>query len=142
MTLQQQPLVWRAVVRGVIIVYIVAFVAGLVLAALGITPQSEPGSYPLIALLMGAIAVAVALRMTDSTRPASLVALGAGIWLLSVTSVLVGAQSLTDWLQSSMSIATTMLLGRLLLGVTVDDSPAQSPYATIVRSMTQTRRNV
>ena len=91
---------------------------------------------------MGAIAVAVALRMTDSTRPASLVALGAGIWLLSVTSVLVGAQSLTDWLQSSMSIATTMLLGRLLLGVTVDDSPAQSPYATIVRSMTQTRRNV
>ena len=142
MTLQPQPLPWRSIVRGVVIVYIVAFVAGLVLAALGISSQSEPGSYPLIALPMGAIAVAVALRMTDSTRPASLVALGAGIWLLSVTSVLVGAQSITDWLQSSMSIATTMLLGRLLLGVTVDDSPAQSPYATIVRSMTQTRRNV
>ncbi|MGB4068863.1 MAG: hypothetical protein WBK08_12600 [Nitrospira sp.] len=141
MTLQQQPLVWRAVVRGVVIVYIVAFVAGLVLAALGITPQSEPGSYPLIALLMGAIAVAVALRVTDTTRPACLVAMGVGIWLLSVTSVLVGAQSLTGWLQSSMSIVTTMLLGRLLLGVTLDE-PVQSSYAPIVRGMTQTRRNV
>ena len=142
MTLGLQPLPWRSIVRGVVIVYIVAFVAGLVLAALEITPQSEPGSYPLIALLVGAIAVAVALRVTDTARPASLVALGVGIWLLSVTSVLVGVQSLAGWLQSSMSIVTTMLLGRLLLGVTVDDSPAQSPYATIVRSMTQTRRNV
>jgi len=142
MTLQQQPLAWRAVVRGVIIVYGMTFMAGLVLAALEITPQSEPGLYPLIALLVGAIAVAVALRMTDTTRPAGLVAMGIGIWLLSVTSVLVGAQSLAGWGGSSLSIAAMMLLGRLLLGVTMDDSPAQSPYATIVRIMTQTRRNV
>lgn len=142
MTLGLQPLPWRSSVRGVVIVYIVAFMAGLVLAALGITPQSKPGFYPLIALLVGAIAVAVALRMTDTMRPAGLVAMGIGIWLLSVTSVLVGAQSLAGWFGSSLSIAAMMLLGRLLLGVTVDDSPAQSPYATIVRSMTQTRRNV
>ena len=141
MTLGLQPLPWRSIVRGVVIVYIVAFVAGLVLAALEITPQSEPGSYPLIALLVGAIAVAVALRVTDTTRPTCLVAMGVGIWLLSVTSVLVGAQSLTGWLQSSISMATTMLLGRLLLGVTLGE-PVQSPYAPIVRRMTQTRRDV
>jgi hypothetical protein len=141
MTLGHQPLPWRSIVRGVVIVYIVAFLAGLLLAATGITPQTSPGLYPVIALLVGAIGVAVALRVTDTTRPACLVAMGVGIWLLSVTSVLVGAQSLTGWLQSSMSIVTTMLLGRLLLGVTLDE-PVQSSYAPIVRRMTQTRRNV
>ena len=142
MTLRHQPLPWRAIVRGVFVVYGMSFLAGLVLAALGFTPQSEPGLYPLIALLVGAIAAAVALHVTATTRLSSLIAMGVGIWLLSVTSVLVGAQSLVGWFGSSLSIAATMLLGRLLLGVTVDDSPAQSPYATLVRSMTQTRRNV
>lgn len=142
MTLQHHPLPWRAIGRGVLVVYGISFLAGLLLAAIGFTPQSEPGLYPLLALLVGAIAVAVALRVTDTSRPASLVAIGIGIWLLSLTSVLVGAQSLAGWFGSSLSIAATMLLGRLLLGVTMDDSPAQSPYATLVRSMPQTRRKV
>ena len=141
MTPELQPLPWRSIVRGVVIVYIVAFVAGLVLATVGITPQTDPGLYPLISLLVGVIGVAVALHVADTTRPACLVAMGVGIWLLSVTSVLVGAQSLADWLQSSISIAATMLLGRLLLSITLGE-PIQSPYAPIVRSMTQTRRNV
>lgn len=116
------------------------FLAGIMLAALGITPKIDPGLYPLLALLVGAISVAVALRRTDITRPAGLIAMGVGIWLLSGTAVLLGVQSFAGWLQSSLSIATTMFLGRLLLG-TLNEPPVQSSYAPIVRSMTQTRRN-
>ena len=142
MTDPHQPLPLRAIIRGVIIVYGMTLMAGLVLAVLGITPQSEPTLYPFIALLAGAIAVAVALHVIATTRPACLVAMGLGIWLLSLTSVLVGAQSLTGWFGSTISIAMTMLLGRLLLGTTLDNSPVESSYATVVRRMTQTRRNV
>ena len=137
---QHEPLPWRAIVRGVTIVSGLTFLAGLLLAALGITPKIDPGLYPLLALLVGGISVAVALRMTDTTRPACLIAMGIGIWLLSGTAVLVGVQSLAGWFQSSLSIAATMLLGRLLLG-TLNELPVQSSYAPIVRSMTQTRRN-
>lgn len=142
MTQRHQPLPWRAIVHAVAIVYGITFVAGLVFAAMGITPQIDPALYPLLALLVGTIGVAVALRVMDSTRPACLVALGVGIWLLSVTSVLVGAQSLMGWFESSVSIATTVLLGRLLLRVSLDEAPVPSPYATLVRSMSQTRRHV
>ena len=116
------------------------FLAGMLLAALGITPKIDPGMYPLLALLVGGISVAVTLRITDTTRPACLIAMGVGIWFLSGAAVLVGVQSLAGWFQSSISIAATMLLGRLLLG-TLNELPVQSSYAPIVRSMTQTRRN-
>jgi hypothetical protein len=115
------------------------FLAGMLLAALGITPKIDPGLYPLLALLVGGISVSVALHMTDTTRPACLAAMGVGIWLFSGITVLVGVQSLAGWFQSSLSIAATMLLGRLLLG-TLNELPVQSSYAPIVRSMTQTRR--
>jgi hypothetical protein len=115
------------------------FLAGMLLAVLGITPKIDPGLYPFLALLVGGISVAVALRMTGTTQPACLVAMGVGIWLLSGAAVLLGAQSLAGWLQSSISIAMTMLLGRLLLG-TLHETPVPSSYAPIVRSMT--RRNV
>lgn len=128
--------------RGVILVYGITFMAGLALAAAGITPQMDPALYPLLALLVGAIGVAVAIHVTGTTRPACLVAMGVGIWLLSVTGVLVGAQSLGRWFESSISIATMMILGRLLLGVSLDETPIQSPYGTLLRSMKQTRRNV
>lgn len=140
MTRQYEPLPWWAIIRGVLIVSGLTFLAGILLAALGITPKIDPGAYPLLALLVGGLSVAVALRRTDTTRPACLVAMGVGIWLLSGAAVLLGVQSLAGWLQSSLSIAATMLLGRLLLG-TLDELPVQSSYAPIVRSMTQTRRN-
>ena len=140
MTSQHESLPWWAIIRGVMIVSGLTFVAGILLAALGITPKIDPGLYPLLALLVGAISVAVALRRTDITRPAGLIAMGVGIWLLSGTAVLLGVQSFVGWLQSSLSIATTMFLGRLLLG-TLNEPPVQSSYAPIVRSMTQTRRN-
>ncbi len=140
MTHQHEPLPWRAIVRGVMLVSGMTFLAGMLLAALGITPKIDPGMYPLLALLVGGISVAVALRMTDTTRPVCLVAMGVGIWLFSGIAVLVGVQSLAGWFQSSLSIAATMPLGRLLLG-TLNELPVQSSYAPIVRSMTQTRRN-
>jgi hypothetical protein len=141
MTLQREPLPWRAIVRGVMIASGMTFLAGVLLAALGITPKIDPGLYPLLALLVGAISVAVALRRTDITRPACLAAMGVGIWLLSGTAVLLDVQSLAGWFQSSISIAATILLGRLLRS-TLNETPVQSSYAPIVRSMTQTRRNV
>ena len=141
MTPQHEPLPWRAIVRGVTIVSGMTFLGGMLLAALGITPKIDPGLYPLLALLVGGISVAVALHMTDTTRPVCLIAMGVGIWLFSGTAVLVGVQSLAGWFQSGLSIAATVLLGRLLLG-TLHEAPVQSSYAPIVRSMTQTRRHV
>ena len=110
--------------RGVAIVYGITFLSGLVLALSGITPQTDHITYPLLALLMGAVGVAIALRIAGTTRVSYLVALGVGVWLLSVTSVLIGAQSVTGWLESSLFITTTVILGRLLLGRSLEALPA------------------
>jgi hypothetical protein len=133
---------WRAIVRGVAIVYGTSFVSGLVLAFAGITPQTDYVAYPLLALLTGSVGVAVALRVADTTRPSYLVAIGVGVWLLSSTGVLLGVQSLTGWVTSSAFISATVILGRLLVGISLDkvQTPAKS-YSTLVQRVTQTRRN-
>jgi hypothetical protein len=107
---------WRMVLKGVAIVYGVSFVAGLVLAFDNITPQSNPNVYPLLALVAEAVGVALALRVAHTTRLSYLIAIGIGLWLVSGTSVFVGAQSVTSWLDRSVFVATTVILGRLLLG--------------------------
>ena len=128
--------------RGVAIVYGITFVSGLVFAFTGITPQTEHIAYPLLALLTGAVGVAIALRAADTTRLSYLVAIGVGVWLLSSTSVWLGAQSVTGWVTSSAFIAAMVILGRLLLGISLEkvQTPAKS-YSTLVRRATQTRRN-
>jgi len=107
---------WRMVLKGMAIVYGVSFVAGLVLAFDNITPQSNPNVYPLLALVAEAVGVALALRVAHTTRLSYLLAIGTALWLVSGTSVFVGAQSVTSWLDSSVFVATTVILGRLLLG--------------------------
>ena len=136
------PTSWRAIVRGVAIVYGITFVSGLVFAFTGITPQIDHIAYPLLALLTGAVGVAIALRAADTTRLSYLVAIGVGVWLLSSTSVWLGAQSVIGWVTSSAFIAAMVILGRLLLGIRLDkvQTPAKS-YSTLVRRATQTRRN-
>ncbi|MGH7182030.1 MAG: hypothetical protein ACREJN_08645 [Nitrospiraceae bacterium] len=109
--------------QGVVIVYGVTFVSGLLLAFNGITPQTNHVAFPLLALLTGGVGVAIALRVAETTRLSYLVALGLGVWLLSSTSVLLGAQSVTAWLDSSLFIATTVILGRLLLGKDLESLP-------------------
>ena len=104
------------VLKGVAIVYGVSFVAGLVLAFDDITPQSNPNVYPLLALVTGAVGVALALRVAHTTRVSYLLAIGIGFWLVSGTSVIVGAQTVITWLDSSIFVATIVSLGRLLLG--------------------------
>lgn len=128
--------------RGVAIVYGITFVSGLVFAFTGITPQTDHIAYPLLALLTGAVGVAIALRAADTTRLSYLVAIGVGVWLLSSTSVWLGAQSVTGWVTSSAFIAAMVILGRLLLGISLDkvQTPAKS-YSTLVQRVTRTRRN-
>ena len=109
--------------RGVAIVYGVTFMCGLLLAFNGITPQTNHVAYPLFALLTSAVGVAIALRVAETTRLSYLVALGFGVWLLSLTSVLLGAQTVTAWLGSSLFTATTVILGRLLLGRDLESLP-------------------
>jgi hypothetical protein len=142
MTDRNPPISWRAIVRAVVTAYGTTFLSGLVLAFAGITPQMHHVAYPLLALLTSAVGVALALRVADTTRLSYLVAIGVGIWLLSSTSVLLGAQSLTDWVHSSAFIAATVILGRLLLGTSLDrvQTPAKS-YSTLIQRTTQTRRN-
>jgi uncharacterized membrane protein YfcA len=109
--------------QGVAIVYGVSFVSGLLLAFNGITPETNYVVYPLLALLTSAVGVAIALRVAETTRLSYLVALGLGVWLLSSTSVLLQAQTVTAWLNSSLFIVTTVILGRLLLGRDLESLP-------------------
>src|SRR5262249_3063549 len=104
------------VLKGVALVYGVSFVASLVLAYENITPQSNPYAYPLLALVAGTVGVALALRVAHTTQVSYLLTIGIGLWLISGTSVLVGTQSVTSWLESSVFVAATVILGRLLLG--------------------------
>jgi hypothetical protein len=118
--------------RGVAIVYGTTFLSGLAFAFTGITPQTDHVAYPLLALLTGAAGVAIALRVADTTRLSYLVAIGVGVWLLSSTSVWLGAQSVTGWVNSSVFIATTVILGRLLIAISSDTVPAPSlPYSIL-----------
>jgi len=112
----RQIVSWRMVLKGVAIVYGVSFAAWLVLAFYDITPQSNPNVYPLLALLTGAVGVAVALRVAHTTHLSYLLAIGIGLWLVSGMSVFVGAKTVTTWLNSSLFVASTVILGRLLLG--------------------------
>lgn len=111
-----QTISWRMVFKGVAIVYGVSFMAWLVLAFYSITPQSNPNVYPLLALVTGAVGVTLALRVAHTTRLSYVLAIGIGIWLVSGISVFVGAKTVTTWLNSSLLIASTVILGRLLLG--------------------------
>ena len=143
MTDRTSPISWRPIVRAVAIAYGITFVSGLVLAFAGITPETHHVAYPLLALLMGSVGVAIALRAADTTRLSYLLAIGVGIWLLSSTSVLLGAQSFAGWINSSVFIGITLLLGRLLVGTSLDTLPASAmPYSTFVQRATRTHRNV
>jgi len=99
--------------RRVAIVYGTNFLSGLVFAFVGIQPQTDQVVSPLLALLTGAVGVALALNVAKSTRPSYLVSLGVGVWFLISTSVLLGAQSFTGWVNNSAFIALTVLVGRL-----------------------------
>ena len=111
----RQIIYLRMVLKGVAIVYSVTFVAGLVLSFDNITPQSNPIMYPLLALVTGAVGVALALRIAHTTRLSYVLAIGIGLWLVSVTSMFVGAQTVTAWLDSSVFVASIVILGRLVL---------------------------
>ena len=133
---------WRAVARGVAIVYGTTFLSGLVFAFIGVQPQTDPVIYPLLALFTGAVGVALALRVAKSTQISYLISLGVGVWLLSSTSVLLGAQSLTGWVNSSAFIAITVLVGRLLCGFSRDThrAPTRS-YANLIQRAARMRRS-
>jgi uncharacterized membrane protein YfcA len=107
----------------VIIVYGVTFLSALLLAFNGITPQRDRIGYLLLALLTGAVGVAIALRAIDTTRMIHVAALGVGVWLLNVTSVWIGAQSFTAWLESSFFVCMTLILGRFMVGIRLESMP-------------------
>lgn len=133
---------WSAILRGVAIVYGTTFLSGLVFAFMGMQPQTDQVVYPLLALLTGAVGVALALRVVKSTRPSYLMCLGVGVWFLSSTSVLLGAQSFTGWMNSSAFIALTVLVGRLLQGFTLETHPAPTrSYTNLIQRAARSRRN-
>jgi len=142
MTDRNPPTSWRTIAHAVAIAYGITFVSGLVLAFAGITPQTHHVAYPLLALHTSAVGVALALRVADTTRFLVLVAIGVGIWLFNSTSVLLGAQAFAGWIDSSVFIIITLILGRLLVGARLDPLP-KSPltYSTFAQRPTQTHRN-
>ena len=120
------------VVKGVAIVYGASFVAAFVLAFCSITPPSHPNVYPVLVLITESIGVALALYAVRATRLSYLIVLGIGLWLVSGTSVLAGAQSVTSWLESSVFVAATITLGRLLLGTSRVASPLDLSLSGII----------
>lgn len=116
MEFQLRSLPWRALARAVALAYGLSFVSGLFFLANDITPQTDQALYPLLALLSGGIGVAVALRVLGTTKPVYVLILGMGLWLLNLSSVLLGAQTLAGWFDSGVFIATTVLIGRMLVG--------------------------
>jgi hypothetical protein len=141
MTARNLTIQWRALARAVAIAYCTTFVSGLVLAFVGITPQTHHVGYPLLALITGAVGVALALRAADTSRLSYLLAIGVGVWLLSSTSVLLGAQSFLEWMNSSVFIGITLILGRLLVGTSLDTLPASAvPYSTFIQRAPRTHR--
>jgi hypothetical protein len=112
--------------QGVALVYAVTFAAGLVFAFFGMTPQRYQIAYPLLALLSGAVGVAVALGMAGTTRLSHLVVLGVGVWVLSLSNVWLGLQSLTGWVESSGFTALMVIVGRLLLEANADTLPTST----------------
>jgi hypothetical protein len=132
MTDRNQSIEWRAILRGVAIVYGITFVSGLVFAFTGVTPQTDHVAYPLLTLLTGAVGVAIALRVAETTRLSYFLTMGVGVWLLSSTSVLLGAESFTGWVNSSAFIATTVILGRLLLGISPETFPTPAMSYSIL----------
>jgi hypothetical protein len=142
MTTRNLTIQWRALARAVAIAYFTTFVSGLVLAFAGITPQTHHVGYPLLALITGAVGVALALRAADTSRLSYLLAIGVGVWLLSSTSVLLGAQSFLEWINSSVFIGITLFLGRLLVGTSLDTLPASAvPYSTFIQRAPRTHRH-
>ena len=125
------PIQWRALTRAVAIAYGTTFVSGLVLAFVGITPQTHHVGYPLIALITGAVGIALALRVADTSRLSYLLAIGVGVWLFNSTSVLLGTQSFAGWIDSSVFTGITLILGRLLVGTSLDTPAPAEPYSVL-----------
>jgi hypothetical protein len=142
MTDGKSPIPWRALLRGLAVAYGITLVSGLVLAFAGITPQTHPVTYPLLTLLTGAVGVALALRAADTARLSYLGAIGAGLWLLSSTSVWLEVLPFTGWVNSSVFVGIMLILGRLLVGKSLDTLPASAvPYSTFVQRSTRTHKN-
>jgi len=126
MAVRQSSGRWKALLHGVVWAYGISFVAGLVFYAIGLTPEADQVLYPLLAFLAGALGVAVALRVIGAVGLAQLVALGVGLWFLNLIGVFVGAQTLAEWFASSVFIAATVGMGRVLLGNSLPPLPAAS----------------
>ena len=120
--------------RGVVWAYGISFVAGLVFYAIGLTPQTDPVLYPLLALLSGAIGVAVGLRAIGTAGLFHLVMLGLGLWLINLNNILLGTQTFNAWLDSSAFIGATVVGGRLLLGNSLSSVPAAPESSAIIES--------
>jgi hypothetical protein len=56
------------------------------------------------------------LRVASKTRVSYLTCIGIGLWLVNGTNMFIGGQSAASWLLSSVFVASTVILGRLLLG--------------------------
>jgi len=123
------------VFRGVVVAYGISFVSGLVFFATGLTPQTDRVLYPLLALLSGAIGVAVALRVMGAARLSHLVVLGLGLWVFNLSSVLVGVQTLAGWLDSGAFITATVIVGRVLLGNSLAPLPAAAGSYTRAQNL-------
>jgi hypothetical protein len=132
MVARKSSIQWRAIVRAVAVAYSTTFVSGLVLALAGITPQTHHVGYPLLALFTGAVGVALALRVADTSRLSYLLAIGVGVWLFNSTSVLLGTQSFAGWIDSSVFTGITLILGRLLVGTSLDTPAPAESYSVLV----------
>jgi len=115
-----------AILKGIAIVYGVTFVAGL-LFAIEMTPSGNPIGYFVAAVAMGALGVALAVHPIKTHRVRYLASIGVGLWLVSLSNVLLGLQTVPGWLSSFVSVLAMTTLGGALSSAMVAPSAEGHP---------------
>lgn len=101
----------KVVARDAAIVYGLTFATGLGMAIAGINLQSEPSIAYLANLLSGAIGFTLAGIRIPNNRAEHLAWVAATVWTFNLTSVALGIQTSSAWIQSGLTILFMAALG-------------------------------
>jgi hypothetical protein len=105
---------WAAVARDVVIVVVLTFLVGFVVGLFGASP--DPVAIAVSNLFLGVVAFTISGRLARGNRWLHLLVMAIGVWLLSLTTVLLpslrlGSMSLVWWIISVIPISLAASLG-------------------------------
>ncbi|HAP41416.1 MAG TPA: hypothetical protein DCQ94_16910 [Nitrospira sp.] len=107
------PRPW-AVLRDAGIVYGLTFAAGIGMASIGVTLQSNPSSAYVANLLSGALGFLVSGLRATSERVEHLAWVAATLWTCNLLNVALHLQSAASWIHSGLTVIFMAALGGTL----------------------------